>query len=220
MAKPRRNGKRFERGQPLVIAGIAAIATIGAALIGLVGGDGHSGDKSTTATPSSTSFASTSLPTSSMPPTNSSSEQSGGPSIAITSWSERPIPPPPGRRYRFTGTAQGPLFSGSAIFVVARPNPQTGAESATRTARAVGKWLVSPEARVEQDGRWTVEWDLPNPPAEAEWIAVVWWPAPRECPSGVSTCEPDARQELSARGPRSTDVQAFATAPPGMRRTE
>jgi hypothetical protein len=122
------------------------------------------------------------------------------PRVAITSWTENQMPPPPGRRYVFNGFARNlPEGSVSYIYVVARrPRPYEGSKH----------WLVSPMADYRSNGTWTVEWGVPNPPAEAEWIAVLWLiPC---CDSGGAAPDPIIRRQ----GPEAAGVVAHAKAPP------
>jgi hypothetical protein len=123
--------------------------------------------------------------------------------IAITSLSEQPLPPPPGKRYVFAGIARNLPSGQSLIFVI-------GAEN----NKASGPWLVSPYTAPSKDGRWTVHWDLPNPPAQVRWMAVVWFD--NSCPPG-SHCGGNPYPELEGSGPHAPHVVAVVTAPSSRR---
>jgi len=187
VAKSRAKSRRLERWQVLLAAAVAAVASVVVALLGHWDGGGPS------PTPSASSSES---PSASPSPSGSKSQTV----VAITSWSERPLPPPPGKRYVFAGIARNLPSGQSLIFVIAaEPN------------MASGRWLVSPYTAPFKDGRWTVQWDLPNPPAQARWMAVVWFD--NSCPSG-SGCGGNPYPELEGLGPDAPHVVAVATAPP------
>ena len=90
--------------------------------------------------------------------------------LAITQWSQTPIPPPPSQHLSFQGTYDTNLdASGGYIFVIADASPGTQTPSS---------WLVSPAADVTAGGHWSVSWSLPNPPKDATWMAV--WSSPMD----------------------------------------
>jgi hypothetical protein len=189
-------GWHLERWQTLLAAGIAAVASIVVAIIGFADDDSESSAEG--------------QPTESSSSTSSPNGSGGDPEVAITSWEQSPMPPPPGQRYVFKGFARNLSEEGSSyIFVVARrPSSQPDEES---PLLGDDEWLVSPMAVAGDDGRWAVEWGLPNPPAAAEWIAVVWLDI---CPTGACGGNPYAA--LAAEGPEAADVDGFAPAPPGI----
>ena len=184
MAKARAKRKRLDRWQVLLAAAVTAVASVVVALLGLWDGTGPS------PRPSASSSGS---------PSPSPSVSSSGPQtvVAIISWSERPLPPPPGKRYEFTGIARNLPSGQSFIYVIA-------AES----NKASGQWLASPPFVPTEDGRWTIQWDLPNPPAQARWMAVVWIEG---CPTGG--CAGIPLPQLEESGPDAPGVVAVATAP-------
>lgn len=186
MAKTRAKSRRIERWQVLLAAAVTAVGSIVVALLGFWQGGGPS---------PSTSASSSGSPS----PSPSASSAVSQTVIAITSWSERPLPPPPGRRYVFTGIARNLPSGQSLIFVIAAENN-----------KASGQWLVSPYTAPSNDGRWTVQWDLPNPPAQAQWMAVVWFD--NSCPPGQH-CGGNPYPQLENLGPDAPHVVAVTTAP-------
>ena len=177
MAKARAKRTRLERWQVLLAAAVTAVASVVVALLGLWDGT---------------------------EPSPRPSASSSGPQtvVAITSWSERPLPPPPGKRYEFMGIARNLPSGQPYIYVIA-------AES----NKSSGQWLASPPFVPTKDGRWKIQWDLPNPPAQARWMAVVWF---ETCPTGG--CAGIPLPQLEKFGPDAPGVVAVATAPPISRR--
>src|SRR5262245_55910741 len=147
MAKARAKRTRLERWQVLLAAAVTAVASVVVAVLGLWDGTG----------PSPRPSASTSGSPSPSPSVSSSGPQTV---VAITSWSERTLPPPPGKRYEFMGIARNMPSGQSFIYVIAAESNKTS-----------GQWLASPPFALFEDGRWTIRWDLPHPPAQARWMA-------------------------------------------------
>lgn len=189
MAKARAKRTRLERWQVLLAAAVTAVASVVVAFLGLWGDTGPSPG------PSSSNSGS---------PSPSPSVSSSGPQtvVAIISWSERPLPPPPGKRYEFMGIARNLPSGQSYIYVIA-----------AKSNKASGQWLASPPFVPAEDGRWKIRWDLPNPPAQARWTAVVWF---ESCPTGG--CAGIPLPQLKEFGPDAPGVVAVATAPPISRR--
>jgi hypothetical protein len=190
VAKAQRRTRHLERWQALLAAAVAAVASIVVALVGLL----HDGGSSPHSQPTTVGPQPTSL---SPQPTSLSPQPTTV--VAITSWSEQTLPPPPGRRYVFEGVARNLPSGRSLIFVVAAENDV-----------ASGQWLVSPFTALSEDGRWKIQWDLPNPPAQARWMAVVWFDP---CPPGGGSCAGNPYPALAAEGPNAPKVVAVGTAP-------
>lgn len=135
---------KLHRWQTLLAAIIAAIATIVVALITAHG-------RPTSGGPS-------------RPPARL------WPTVSIASFSETPLPPPPGESISFYGTVDYYGITGgdgAKIYVIVRRVSVTSSSVGTRP------WLVSPPAHVVDGGKWSVKWDLSNPPANAQWTAVL-----------------------------------------------
>jgi hypothetical protein len=189
MARARAKRIRLERWQALLAAAVTAVASVVVALLGL--GD----DTGPSPRPSASSSGS--------PSPGPSLSGSGPPTVvAIISWSERPLPPPPGKRYEFTGIARNLPAGQSFIYVIAAEG-----------SRAPGRWLASPPFVPTEDGRWAIQWDLPDPPAQARWMAVVWF---ESCPAGG--CAGIPLPQLEKFGPDAPGVVAVATPSPTPRR--
>src|SRR5262245_52454098 len=116
MGAPKKTGRshRLERWQIVLAALVAAVATIIGAVL---------------ARPSSGKPA--------------GPQRGGRVSVTITGLSEHPYPPPPGRLYRWSGTARN-LMAGASIFVIAK-EPAGQAAAATK-GEGSQPWLVSPRA--------------------------------------------------------------------------
>jgi hypothetical protein len=173
-------GPRLERWQTLLAAGITAAVAILVAEIGLTGGNGSDG------------------------PTSTSLSKSTSLSLSVTSWTETPATPPPGKQYAFFGTVSG-LPEGWAIFVVAEPPHPPDGDQALSTA----KWLVSPRATVTDDEHWSVDWRIEEPPAQVRWTAVVHIEG---CSPGEA-CFASGYEDLELSGPNAAGVRATAVAP-------
>ncbi|GAA4495131.1 hypothetical protein GCM10023191_035370 [Actinoallomurus oryzae] len=185
-----------DKAQTLLVAVIGAIATIVAALIGIV----PHGDDSGPSAPGETPRPAT----------------SAAPVLAITSWTEDELPPH-GRSFTFAGTVRGVGSGDFAVYVVAQTAPVRATEPVPVLSSPTGRhpsppvvyqehWLVSPPARLESDGSWRVErWDVPDPPRHAHWLAVV----------QLTGRVPDNRDpSLESNGPDAGGVVATATPRP------
>jgi hypothetical protein len=62
------------------------------------------------------------------------------------------------------------------------------------------------DGQLQVGGTWSVEWGVPNPPAEADWIAVVW------LLQGGGGAGP--APAIRRMGPETEVVVAYAKAPP------
>ncbi|MGI5230681.1 hypothetical protein [Actinoallomurus sp. CA-142502] len=185
-----------DKTQAVLVAVIGAVATIVAALIGLVPHGDDSGPSAPGETPRPAASA--------------------APVLAITSWTEDELPPH-GRSFTFAGTVRGVGPGDFTVYVVAQTAPVRATEPVPVLSSSTGghpsppvvyqeHWLVSPPARLDPDGSWRVErWDVPDPPRHAHWLAVV------QLAGGV----PSSRDpSLESNGPDAAGVVATATARP------
>lgn len=171
---PVKKGWRLERWQALLAAAIAAIATLGVALITTFGGASSGGPSPE----GPSSGASVSLGSAAaLAPAAAQSAQAA---IAITSFSSVPWPPPPGEDYSFRGiisnpssldanywNTDGPGVHAQVYVVECRPR---GADSATNGSNC----LQSPPANISKNGSWYVKnWHIRNPANNAEWAAMI-----------------------------------------------
>jgi hypothetical protein len=167
--RPKTQGESGQHGlvqwQTLLGAGVAAVAAIVVALLASVNG-GSTGPANTTPSTS---------PSGVTEPLNSRPVAAAPVSIAISGVKEQTHPPPPGRKYIWSGEVNNEP-KGSSIYVIDKRS---------------GDWLVSPPAVISASGDWTVTWIIATPPASADWIAVVYSAplVPVPCPTGV-TCPP------------------------------
>ncbi len=177
--------------QPLLGAMVGAIAVVIAALISL--------GSSSSRTPSGTS---------------SIAQPNPSPSIAITSLSENVLPGHKGVQYVIHGTVHGTNWDNIYIII-----QRTGPVLAPTEANESGRWLVSPPAKISRGGNWTVIWNLPQPPTNAQWIAVAMLTSTSpNCLPRPLPCLPPVEQYLLAQsGLRASGVQASSkwTAAPG-----
>lgn len=144
--------------QAIVAALVAAVASIGVALITTFGTQ-PSSDETGSQTAAVAAHNSPKQLSEAMP------RSTVAPAIAIVTFSvARLRPPPPRDLYSFQGTVAGipaSEFEYSKIFVIAQDPDGAG-------------WIVSPPAQVSANGTWTVNnWTLDNPPVSAQWEAVV-----------------------------------------------
>ncbi len=177
--------RRLRPWQTLLAGAIGAIAVVITALIGL-----GSSSRTPSAPPSATQL-------------NSS------PGVYITSMSEKALPGGKGVQYVIHGTVRDTNLDN--IYVVV---DQVSAKAVPAATNGPEKWLVSPPAKTTRGGNWTVIWDLPRPPTNAEWIAVAMLfsgTAP-PCPPAPIPCLPPVEQYLLAQsGSRAHGVQASST---------
>jgi hypothetical protein len=117
-----------------------------------------------------------------------------GPSITVTGWGSRYIPPPPHIELRFHGESTG-LAENQQIFILAQfVSPQ----SADRPSSATPSYQVSPPANVDDSGAWTVIWVLLEPPASVSYTAVI---ARITVPTTASGGSPTPTPQSSAQIP-------------------
>lgn len=188
--------RRWRLDKALLVAVIGAVATIVAALIGLVPHGDGSGPSASGKTPRPSSFA--------------------APVLAITSWTEDELPPH-GRSFTFAGTVRGVGPGDFTVYVVAQTAPVRATEPVPVLSSSTGghpsppvvyqeHWLVSPPARLDPDGSWRVErWDVPDPPRHAHWLAVV---------QLAGRVPSNSDPSLESNGPDAVGVVATATARP------
>jgi len=188
-------------GATIVVALIGGIVSITVALINA--NSAHTPPTPTVVTPTSEASPTSPTPlTSSKPPTAS---------IAVTSWSQSPSPPPPGESYTFSGIIQNWAAVsdlGAQVFVIARPGGLALPQASSRA------WTVSPPALISASGRWIVRWRLDHPPPNAQWTPIlVIPPSPEERVYGPT--EPPPIQfltlELASLGPGAPVVAAKGT---------
>lgn len=133
------------------------------------------------------------------PPSSSSPVSTSAASVAISGVADQPNPPPPGRKYVWTGTVRGLPPNASVFMIDKRP----------------GTWLVSPQASIAADGTWTVTWVIPAPPASADWVAVVFL----QPVSGVCVppdCSPGQPASPSPDRPVGSGLDSPVSSVPGV----
>jgi hypothetical protein len=190
-------GWPLERWQTLLAALVAAVASIIVAFVSVQQNSSPSPDPTTLPVPISSILPSSTIP----------KKLASGPIIGIRSWTERPTPPPPGKRYTFKGIVNNkPDRAFIVVLAQQQPSPSAGATHSPR-------WLISPLATVADDGTWTVVWHLPRPPADVRWTAVVLDYG--ECP-GPGACGGNPFSDLEGAGPKGWAVTAATTVGPGQ----
>lgn len=182
------------------------MASIVVALVSLLSGQSNGPPSHPTVSLSESSHPTPSLSASSSP--------SEFPVVVITGLSEEPFPPPPSRRYTWSGIESN-LPSDASIFVIG--NLSSTAAAAPQASTGSQPWLVSPQALISKNGRWTVIWIIPNPPSGVTWSAVAQIPStvapscpppPQPCPTVPPVKPPFG---LSSEGPNAPGVVATAT---------
>jgi len=170
--------------QPLLAATVGAGAVVIAAVIGLG--------------PSSSRTPSGALPVAQPNPSAI---------VAITSLSENMLPGHKGVQYVIHGIVRGTNWDN--IYVIIK---RTSPIPAPTAANESGQWLVSPPAKIDRGGNWTVKWNLSQPPTNT-WIAVAMLLSTvPPCLPAPSPCLPPEEQSLLAQsGPRASGVQASST---------
>lgn len=187
-ARPRRTVSAY-RWQVAIAAAIAAVATVGAALITTLIGGGD-GEPSAGREPGvSTSATNTIQPT-----------------VTFTSWSEKPTDPP-GREYEFEGRVSDLPANYTVHVIIEIPTYGPSPLDSSPQEPVGSEWLVSPAADVLRDGHWKLTWAIAHPPAGGKWVVVVFG----DCPT--CTAAPATIGGLKANGPRDPHVAAAATAP-------
>jgi hypothetical protein len=129
------------------------------------------------------------------------------PPVAIASFSDSPLPPPPGESFLFQGTVLPGMTTeeGGKIYIIVRRTSVTASSAGTQP------WLVSPPAHVFDGTKWSIKWDLTNPPAHAQWSAVLMvnglFASQGTCEE--TTCQPllsSFRSQLRESGPSAPEA--------------
>ncbi|MFZ3555899.1 hypothetical protein [Streptomyces sp. BH055] len=90
------------------------------------------------------------------------------PHVAITTWSQESEHG--GSTYEFEGTVSHAPEHSSVRVIVRDPHPSEASGQGMETA---GKWLVSPQADLLENGHWKVRWPDVTPPRSARFTAVL-----------------------------------------------
>lgn len=184
---------RLDKYQTIFAAAITAVGGVVVAIVTIIGGEAGDSPAPPTAPP----------PISSTSPANTVAS----PAVAIRTFQEGPVAPPPARLYSFTGTSHAP--ASWRVAVVGR-SPSGGSDPI-----GPDTWIVSSLANVDQRGDWKILLRLVAPPSKAvQWIAVAVSMECSTCTSetgpGSQAQESQVQNELRRMGPGAPRVQAVA----------
>lgn len=175
-----KKGWRPERWQTFLAAAVAAIATLGVALITTFGGSSSGGSTSDVPVSGGEPVAVARASAGSAAAVAPAAAQSSQLAIAITSFTSVSWPPPPGEDYSFRGVISNlaaldgnPLSTtgpGTYFEVYVVECGPAGNESDTNGSNC----LQSPAGHLSENGAWYINnWHIRDPLTNAQWAAMI-----------------------------------------------